>query len=50
MTGQKPPFVFDAEAALKAATSAVIGLSAAWKYNLSGADRKEIIAESVAKA
>lgn len=50
MTKQKTPFVFDAEAALKAATLAVIGLSSAWKYNLSEADRKEIIAESVAKA
>jgi len=50
MTKQNTPFVFDAEAALKAATLAVIGLSSAWKYNLSEADRKEIIAESVAKA
>lgn len=43
-------FVFDAEAALKAATLAVIGLSSAWKYKLQESDRKEIIAETVAKA
>jgi RNA polymerase sigma-70 factor (ECF subfamily) len=43
-------FVFDAEAALKAATLAVIGLSSAWKYKLQESDRKEIVAETVAKA
>lgn len=43
-------FVFDAEAALKAATLAVIGLTSAWKYKLQESDRKEIIAEAVAKA
>ena len=43
-------FVFDAGAALKAATLAVIGLSSAWKYKLQESDRKEIIAEAVAKA
>ena len=42
-------FVFDAEAALKAATLAVIGLTSAWKYKLQESDRKEIIAEAVAK-
>jgi hypothetical protein len=40
-------FVFDAEAALKAATLAVIGLTSAWKYNLQESDRKEIIAAAV---
>ena len=43
-------FVFDAEAALKAATLAVIGLTSAWKYKLQESDSKEIIAEAVAKA
>lgn len=43
-------FVFDAEAALKAATLAVIGLSSAWKYKLQESDRKEVVAETVAKA
>lgn len=43
-------FVFDAEAALKAATLAVVGLSSAWKYQLQESDRKEIVAEAVAKA
>lgn len=43
-------FVFDAGVALKAATLAVIGLSSAWKYKLQESDRKEIIAEAVAKA
>ena len=43
-------FVFDAGAALKAATLAVIGLSSAWKYKLQESDRKEIIAEALAKA
>lgn len=41
---------FDAEAALKAATLAVIGLSSAWKYKIDESDRKEIVAETVAKA
>lgn len=40
-------FVFDAEAALKAATLAVIGLTSAWKYKLQESDRKEIVAEAV---
>lgn len=43
-------FVFDAEAAFKAASLAVIGLTSAWKYKLQESDRKEIIAEAVAKA
>ena len=43
-------FVFDAEAALKAATLAVVGLTSAWKYKLQESDRKEIVAEAVAKA
>ena len=43
-------FVFDAEAALKAATLAVVGLSSAWKYQIQESDRKEIVAEAVAKA
>lgn len=43
-------FVFDAEAALKAANLSVIGLTSAWKYKLQESDRKEIIAEAVAKA
>lgn len=43
-------FVFDAEAALRAATLAIIGLTSAWRYRLQESDRKEIIAEAVAKA
>ena len=43
-------FVFDAETALKAATLAVIGLTSAWNYKLQETDKKEIIAEAVAKA
>ena len=43
-------FVFDAKAALKAATLSVLGLSSAWKYSLHESDRKEIVAETVAKA
>ena len=42
-------FVFDAEAAFKAATLAVIGLTSTWKYKFQESDRKEIIAEAVAK-
>ena len=41
---------FDAEAALRAATLAVVGLSSTWKYHLQESDRKEIVAEAVAKA
>lgn len=41
---------FDAEAALKAATLAVIGLLSTWKCSLQASDRDEVIAESVAKA
>jgi RNA polymerase sigma-70 factor (ECF subfamily) len=44
------PFVFDAEAALKAATLGVVGLSSTWKCQLQESDRKEIVAEAVAKA
>ena len=40
----------DAEAALKAATLAVIGLLSTWKCSLQESDRDEVIAESVAKA
>ena len=43
----KDMVVFDAEAALKAATLAVIGLTSAWKYKLQESDRKEIVAEAV---
>lgn len=43
-------YVFDAEAALKAATLAVVGLTSAWRYKLQEPDRKEIVAEAVAKA
>lgn len=43
-------FVFDAKAALRAATLAIIGLTSTWKYKLQESDRKEIIAEAVAKA
>ena len=43
-------FVFDAEAALKAASLAVIGLTSTWRHKLQESDRKEIIAEAVAKA
>lgn len=43
-------YVFDAEAAIKAATLSVIGLSSAWKYKLQESDRKEIVAETIAKA
>ena len=50
MVSKGDNFVFDAGAALKAATLAVIGLSSAWKYKLQESDRKEIIAEAVAKA
>ena len=43
-------YVFDAEAALKAATLAVVGLTSAWRYKLQEPDRKEIVAAAVAKA
>ena len=43
-------FVFDAEESLKGATLAVIGLTSSWKYKLQESDRKEIIAETVAKS
>ena len=43
-------FVFDPEVALKAATSAVVGLSSAWNRYIQDADRKEVIAQAVAKA
>ena len=42
--------VFDAEAALKASTLAVICLTSKWRFKLPESDRKEIIAEAVAKA
>lgn len=50
MTEQKKDFVFDAELAIKAATAAVVGSTAAWGQKLQEADRKEIIAQAVAKA
>lgn len=40
---------FDAEVALKAATSAVVGLSSAWGH-IQDADRKEVVALAVARA
>ena len=43
-------FVFDPEVALKAATSAVVGLSSAWNRHIQDADRKEVIAQAVARA
>ena len=43
-------FIFDAETALKSAYLAVLGLSSALKYRLGESDRKEIVAETVAKA
>ena len=43
-------FVFDADAALKAANLAVIGLSSSWRFKLQESDRNEIVAETVAKA
>ena len=43
-------FIFDAETALKSANLAVLGLSSALKYRLGESDRKEIVAETVAKA
>ena len=43
-------FVFDPEVALKAATSAVFGLSSAWNRHIQDADRKEVIAQAVARA
>lgn len=43
-------FVFDAEAAFKAATLAVIGLTSTWKYKLQESDRKEIVAEAVPRS
>ena len=43
-------FIFDADAALKAATSAVAGLTAEWNHPIQDADRKEIIAIAVSKA
>ena len=41
---------FDAEVALKAATSAVVGLSSAWDRHIQDADRKEVVALAVARA
>ena len=50
MASRKTHHVFDAEAALKSANLAVLGFSSALKYKLSDSDRKEIVAETVAKA
>lgn len=41
---------FDAKAALKAATLAIIGISSSWKYSLQEDDRNEIIACTLEKA
>ena len=43
-------FIFDADAALKAAASAIAGLTAEWNHPIQDADRKEIIAIAVSKA
>ena len=50
MAGTEPTFVFDAEAAIKAATLAVIGITTTWKLKLQESDREDIVAEAVAKA
>lgn len=43
-------FIFDAETALKSANLAVLALSSTFKYRIGESDRKEIVAETVAKA
>ena len=44
------PFVFNAEVAIRVATITVYSLSSTWKCKFQESDKKEIIAEAVAKA
>jgi RNA polymerase sigma-70 factor (ECF subfamily) len=50
MTRKITPIEFDAEQAIQAATATVVGLASSRSLQIQEADRKEIIAQAVAKA